>query len=109
MNDLSIELNEAYCDFGYERNEQIIWGSCSFTMRPELHGHFEVSIDNIVAYFYAGETEVPYILNENEIDAICEGIFDVANDLCLWEKQEQIEREYWDELNADEQRYGERL
>lgn len=106
MKDLSIELTGEFCDFGFERNEEIIWGSCSFTMLPDLDGHFEVSIDNIVAYFYAGETEIEYKLNESEIDAICEGIFSVANDLCLWEKQQEYERDYWDELNSEEEYYG---
>lgn len=109
MNDLGIEILNNTCEFSYDRDGETIWGTCLFTMEEDLDRHFDISVENVTAYCYAGETEIPYKLSENEIYLLCDGIFDVANDLCLWERQQEAERSYWDELNSDEKRYENRL
>ena len=102
----SVELNGNKCEFSFSRSESVgIWGTCTFNMQDDLDGHFTVDVDDIEAFFDAGETELPIKLTEYEIDMLCEWIFEEANELNLWEDLQQMERDWMDEYNREDEEY----
>jgi len=97
-----VELSDYFCQFSFSRSETMdIWGSCMYTLVDDLDDNFFVEVDNIEAFYDAGETELPVKLTEYEIDLLCEWIYEEANQRNMWEDFRDVDREWMDKDDAE--------
>lgn len=82
-----IDLEKDTCNFYFEKNGTDVWGTCLFTLSPDLDGWFSVQVENVVAYIDAGETEIPYKLTDDETYKLCGEIEEEASNQMLWEER----------------------